>query len=125
MNKKIGVCCVFDHRNYGSMLQTLATIEKLEQMGYDYEIIHYTKKLTLDLLLRSLDRIPEEIKTRVHSMNKNKKMDTYPEIKDSIKIRNSILIILESLDLQKYLSRIILLKNFKLQRKITVQFWLE
>ena len=89
MNKKIGVCCVFDHRNYGSMLQTLATIEKLEQMGYDYEIIHYTKKLTLDLLLRSLDRIPEEIKTRVHSMNKNKKMDTYPEIKDSIKIRNS------------------------------------
>ena len=42
-------------------------------MGYDYEIIHYTKKLTLDLLLRSLDRIPEEIKTRVHSMNKNKK----------------------------------------------------
>ena len=32
--------------------------------------------------------------------------------------------ILESLDLQKYLSHIILLKNFKLQRKITVQFWL-
>lgn len=89
MNKKIGVCCVFNHRNYGSMLQTLATVEKLESMGYDYEIIHYTKKLTLDLLLRSLDRIPEEIRTRVRRKNKNKKMDTYPEIKDSIKIRNS------------------------------------
>ena len=56
---------------------------------HDYEIIHYTKKLTLDLLLRSLDRIPEEIRTRVRRKNKNKKMDTYPEIKDSIKIRNS------------------------------------
>ena len=41
------------------------------------------------MLLRSLDRIPEEIRTRVRRKNKNKKMDTYPEIKDSIKIRNS------------------------------------
>lgn len=89
MDKKIGVCCVFNHRNYGSMLQTLATLEKLERMGYDYEIIHYTKKLTLDLLLRSVDRIPEEIKTRVRRKNKNKKMSNYPEIIDSIKVRNS------------------------------------
>ena len=85
MNKKIGVCCVFNHRNYGSMLQTLATIEKLERMGYDYEIIHYTKKLTLDLLFRSLDRVPEEVKTRIARKNKNKKMDKYPEIKKLIK----------------------------------------
>ena len=89
MNKKIGVCCVFNHRNYGSMLQTLATIEKLERMGYDYEIIHYKKKLTLDLLFRSLDRVPEEVKTRIARKNKNKKMDKYPEIKKLIKTRNT------------------------------------
>ena len=51
--EKIGVCCEYKHRNYGSMLQALATVLQLEKLGYDYEIINYTRKLTPDLLIRS------------------------------------------------------------------------
>lgn len=87
MDKKIGVCCVYDHRNYGSMLQTLATLVKLDDLGYDYEIINYTRKLTPDLFLRSVGRIPVEIKKRVNKRKQYKALNAYPELIQSINVR--------------------------------------
>ena len=45
-NKKIGVCACYNTKNYGSMLQTLATGVQLERLGYEYEFIRYSRKLT-------------------------------------------------------------------------------
>ena len=42
--KKIGLCVCYDTKNYGSQLQVLATQIKVEEFGYDYEIIRYKKK---------------------------------------------------------------------------------
>lgn len=88
MKNIIGVCCEYDHKNYGSMLQTFATLEKLNRMGYDYEIINYSKKLTLDLLLKSLDRIPEEIKDRIRRYKKKHSIQKHPDIYKSAMVRN-------------------------------------
>lgn len=85
---KIGVCACYNSFNYGSMLQTLATLKQLENMGYEYEIINYTKKLTLDLLIRSLDRIPSEISERLTKRRKQKQMAAYPDLVKSIGQRN-------------------------------------
>ena len=43
-DKKIGVCACYDQKNYGSMLQVLATVIQIEELGYDYEIIRYSRK---------------------------------------------------------------------------------
>lgn len=63
--KKIGVCACYDTKNYGSMLQTLATGIVLQDLGYDYEFIRYTRKPTVDLILRSIDRIPEKVRGKI------------------------------------------------------------
>ena len=54
--KKIG-CVVIIHpgqNNYGSSLQGYATIYKIGQLGYDYEIIRYIKKRSIRELLGNL-----------------------------------------------------------------------
>lgn len=52
--KKIGVCACYNSKNYGSMLQTLATEKQLEKLGFSYEIIRYSRKLTPALLLANV-----------------------------------------------------------------------
>lgn len=86
---KIGICACYDTLNYGSMLQTMATLKQLEMMGYEYEIINYSRKLTVDLLLRSIGRIPEELNERIIKKKKQKQMSAYPNIKVAIQQRNS------------------------------------
>ena len=52
--KKIG-CVIIMHpgqNNYGSSLQGFATVNKIEQLGYDYEIIRYNKKRSIMDFLR-------------------------------------------------------------------------
>ena len=55
--KKLGICVCYKHRNYGSQLQSYATVAELERRGIDYEIIRYQKKITPALLARSLPRL--------------------------------------------------------------------
>lgn len=40
----IGLCIKYYNHNYGSVLQSLATIQYLKQMGQDFRIIRYIKK---------------------------------------------------------------------------------
>lgn len=54
--KKIG-CVVIMHpgqNNYGSSLQGFATVSKIGQLGYDYEIIRYNKKRSVKEMLSQL-----------------------------------------------------------------------
>lgn len=55
--KKIGLCVVTNNNNFGSMLQSYATMKTLENMGYDYDIIRYKKKYTPMFILKSIPRI--------------------------------------------------------------------
>ena len=86
--KKIGVCACYNTKNYGSMLQTLATCRMLEALGYDYEIINYTRKPTLGLILRSLGRIPEKMQIKKARSEQGKRMEAYPDVKSGIRERD-------------------------------------
>ena len=60
-NKKIG-CVVIMHpgqNNYGSSLQGFATVSKIGQLGYDYEIIRYNKKRSVK---ETLSQLPDMLK---------------------------------------------------------------
>lgn len=42
--KKIGLCVCYDTKNFGSQLQVLATDKKINELGYETEIIRYKRK---------------------------------------------------------------------------------
>ena len=50
MSKKIGLCCCYKQRNYGSMLQSYATTVEMKNRGIDCEVIRYQKKWTLKFM---------------------------------------------------------------------------
>lgn len=54
MNKKIGCVIAYsdNHNNYGTSLQGFATIKKIQDLGYDCEIIRYRKVLSLAQKIR-------------------------------------------------------------------------
>lgn len=88
MMKKIGVCACYNTKNYGSMLQSLATCHELEVLGFEYEIIRYSRKKTLNLILRSLSRIPGQVKESLKKRQDSAKVSKYPEVKKGIAERN-------------------------------------
>ena len=53
-NKKIGCVIAYkkNHTNYGTSLVGYALVKKLQQLGYDVEIINYIKRLTLNDKIR-------------------------------------------------------------------------
>ena len=53
----VGLCIVYRNRNYGSMLQSFATLVKLEELGVDYEIIDYSHPHTLQFYAGALGRL--------------------------------------------------------------------
>ena len=50
MSKKIGLCCCYKQRNYGSQLQSYATTVEMKNRGIDCEVIQYKKKFTLKFM---------------------------------------------------------------------------
>lgn len=89
--KKIGLCVCYDTYNFGSQLQVLATIKKIEELGYKSEIIIYKKRLSLKFLLQTLPRFFNSyfVKGKLNSLLKKKKLSKYPNIKREITIRNN------------------------------------
>ena len=55
--KKIGLAVCYDTKNFGSQLQVLATVKKIDDLGYETEIIRYKKKLTPVFLMQSIPRV--------------------------------------------------------------------
>ena len=55
--KKLGLCACYNHKNYGSQLQSYATTVELKKRNIDYEIIRYKKKITPLLLTKAIPRL--------------------------------------------------------------------
>lgn len=89
--KKVGLAVCYDTKNFGSQLQVLATIKKIEELGYDTEIIRYKKKLTPAFILQTIPRLfnASFVKTKLDSKNKKKKIEKYPEIARNVAVRNN------------------------------------
>lgn len=54
---KAGLCIAYKNWNYGSILQSYATLLKLQELGVDYEIIRYQRKKDLRFYVTSLPRM--------------------------------------------------------------------
>lgn len=87
---KIGLCVCYDTKNYGSQLQVLATQKAVEELGYDYEIIRYKKKLSFTFLIQTLPRFfnPYFVSGKKKGYMKRKAIAKYPQIKAKVDIRN-------------------------------------
>lgn len=88
--KKVGLAVCYDTKNYGSQLQVLATIRKIEDLGYETEIIRYRKKLTPTFALQTIPRLfnVSFIKSKLHSKDKKKLIEKHPDIARSVSVRN-------------------------------------
>lgn len=88
--KKVGLAVCYDTKNFGSQLQVLATIRKIEELGYESETIRYKKKLTPTFVLQTIPRLfnVSFIKAKLHSKNKRKQIEKHPDIARNVLIRN-------------------------------------
>lgn len=92
--KKLGICVCYQHRNYGSQLQSYATTAELEKRGIDYEIIRYQKKITPAFVVKALPRLmnPVFISDRVKiRYKKNIMLKTHPQLAKDNAVRNACL----------------------------------
>lgn len=90
MTKKIGLAVCYDTKNFGSQLQVLANVRKIEELGYKTEIIRYRKKLTPVFVLQTIPRlfnIPF-VEGKLAAKRKQKQMQKHPEIAQNVAIRN-------------------------------------
>lgn len=55
--KKVGLCIVYKNWNYGSILQSYATLLELKKLDIDYEIIRYERKKDFSFYVSSLPRL--------------------------------------------------------------------
>lgn len=88
--KKVGLAVCYDTKNFGSQLQVLATIQKVEDLGYETEIIRYKKKLTPTFVVQTIPRLfnASFIKAKLHSKNKKKQIEKHPDIANYITVRD-------------------------------------
>lgn len=90
MKKCIGLSVCYDTKNFGSQLQVLATVKKIEELGYDTEIIQYRKKLSLKFLVQTIPRLlnPYFIYNKCSAWKKLRQISRRPDLAEKIKIRN-------------------------------------
>jgi len=88
--KKIGLCVCYDTKNFGSQLQVLATQKAVEQLGYDYEVIRYKKKMTPLFVLQSLPRLcnPYFVKGKIRNIKRKNAIKKHSDIEAQVKVRN-------------------------------------
>lgn len=88
--KKVGLAVCYDTKNFGSQLQVLATVKKVEELGYETEIIIYKKKLTPKFVLQTIPRVFNIpfVKAKLHAKQKRKQINKYSDIANNVAIRN-------------------------------------
>ena len=89
-NKKlVGLCIVHKNHNYGSILQSYATLMKLEELGVDYEIINYSHPRTAKFYLSALGRLgsKDTIYSKVRSLKRKIGKKTHPDYAKNDAIR--------------------------------------
>lgn len=89
--KKVGLAVCYDTKNFGSQLQVLATVKKVEDLGCEAEIIRYKKKLTPQFVRQTLPRLfnISFVASKLRSKVQAKKMAKYPAYVKLIKVRNT------------------------------------
>lgn len=88
--KKIGMAVCYDTKNFGSKLQVLATVKKIEEMGFATEIIRYKKAFTPTFMIQTIPRLLNRnfIRAKLASKKKRKQIQQHPEIAKNVGIRN-------------------------------------
>lgn len=88
--KKIGLSVCYDTKNFGSQLQVLATVKKIEEMGFETEIIRYKKKITPHFILQTIPRFFNSyfINIKLDGIKKNRELNAHPDIVTKVKQRN-------------------------------------
>lgn len=89
--KKVGLSVCYDTKNFGSQLQVLATIKKIEELGYSTEIIQYKKILTPKFIMQTIPRLfnPYFLKTKMSRNDIKRKMKKFPDVLKQIDKRNN------------------------------------
>lgn len=90
MTKKIGLAVCYDTKNFGSQLQVLANVRKIEALGYKTEIICYRKKITPVFVLQTIPRlfnIPF-IQGKLAGKKKQRLIQKHPKIAQNVAVRN-------------------------------------
>lgn len=90
MGKKIGLAVCYDTKNFGSQLQVLATIRKIEDLNYETEVIRYKKRVTPAFVFQTIPRLfnINFLKSKLAAKKKRKTISKHPNIKTNIDIRN-------------------------------------
>lgn len=88
--KKIGLSVCYDTKNFGSQLQVLATVKKIEELGYQTEIIRYKKKMSLKFICQTIPRFFNGyfVRTKINNKKKQKKIAQNLDIYNNVKTRN-------------------------------------
>lgn len=96
MEKKRKIGCVIayrkGHNNYGTSLQGYAMLQKIKDMSYDVEVVHYKKQLSLMQKLAFVWNAYRvgELKQIFMRINRNKVMKKYPPYAEGIKLRTKV-----------------------------------
>ncbi|MGN8804190.1 MULTISPECIES: polysaccharide pyruvyl transferase family protein [unclassified Blautia] len=89
--KKVGLAVCYDTKNFGSQLQVLATIKKVEECNCTAEIIRYNKKLTPAFIAQTIPRLfnVSFVKSKLSGNEKDKKLKNHPAIAEKVKQRSN------------------------------------
>ena len=89
--KKVGMAVCYDTKNYGSQLQVLATLKKIEEYGCKPEIICYNKRITPMFILQTIPRLfnISFLKSKLFENERDKKLRDKPQIKAQVRQRNN------------------------------------
>lgn len=90
--KKVGICACYNNYNFGSMLQSFATQEIIEENGFEPEYIIYNKNKSLKFKIKSLPRLfnVSFVKSKLKELKKRKDINNHVEVKKNIEIRKKL-----------------------------------
>ena len=88
--KKIGLAVCYDTKNFGSQLQVLATVKKVEELGYKSEIIRYKKKITPTFIVQTIPRLfnISFLKSKLSGNQKDNALKSKPFYQAQVQQRN-------------------------------------
>lgn len=88
--KRIGLAVCYDTKNFGSQLQVLATVKKVEELNCKPEIIRYKKKITPTFIIQTIPRLfnVSFVKSKLSGNQKDKALKNRPFYQAQVKLRN-------------------------------------
>lgn len=88
----LGLCIVYKNWNYGSILQSYATLLKLQELGIRYEIIRYEKKKNFSFYIKSLPRLlNKDLRySKLRTLRRKIGKKTHPEFATNDRIRSQV-----------------------------------